>query len=336
VKASRRDFLKYSGLALAGLMLPPTLPDEAQRQVQSLGRAVKTIGIYDGPSPRATAVRLMPGDTVFEIYASVVGDDNHYNRTWYETSGGYVYSGQVQPVRWELQTPLDAVPSAGLLGEVTVPLTPLRKVPNPNGSVLYHLYYGTTYWVTHLQRDAQQGAWYQIYDETTKSSAWVQADHLRPVTPDDVMPLSPDVTDKRIEIDLARQTFQCFEGSQKVLDTLCSTGIYLRTENGKSIYGTPAGHWAVMRKRPSRHMVGSDLAAADFYDLPGVPWVSYFHWWGVSIHGTYWHNDYGKPHSHGCINVPIDVAKWVFRWSAPVAGIDRKETDGTGTPVIVV
>jgi hypothetical protein len=63
--------------------------------------------------------------------------------------------------------------------------------------------------------------------------------------------------------------------------------------------------------------------------------VSYFHWWGVSIHGTYWHNDYGAPHSHGCINLPIATAKWVFRWSLPVAGLDRKTTEGTGTSVIV-
>jgi hypothetical protein len=336
VKASRRDFLKVSGLALAGLMLPPTLPDEAPRQVQSLGRAVKTIGIYDGPSPRATSVRLMPGDTVFDIYANVLSDDDNYNRTWYETSGGYVYSGQVQPVRWELQPPLDTLPSGGFLGEVTVPLTALRTNPHPKAPALYNLYYGTTYWVTHLQLDAQQAAWYEIYDEITKRSAWVQAEHLRQVLPEELTPLSPDVSDKRIEIQLAQQTFQCFEGSQKVLDTLCSTGIYLRTEQGRRIYGTPAGHWAVMRKRPSRHMVGGDLAAADLYDLPGVPWVSYFHWWGASIHGTYWHNDYGKPHSHGCINLPIDVAKWVFRWSLPVAGLDRKETVGKGTPVIVI
>ena len=61
-------------------------------------------------------------------------------------------------------------------------------------------------------------------------------------------------------------------------------------------------------------MAGDDLAAADFYDLPGVPWVSYFHWWGVSIHGTYWHNDYGEPHSHGCINLPSATA-----WCSPTA-----------------
>jgi hypothetical protein len=336
VNFSRRDFLKLSGLALAGIMLPPTPPDEAPRQVQSLGRAVKTIGVYDRPSPQATALRLMPVDTVFNIYGTVLSDEDNYNRAWFETSGGYIYSGHAQPVRWELQTPLTYLPAGGFLGEVTVPLTLSRSFPDSNAPSVYHLYYSTTYWVTRLQVDDQATTWYEIFDEWTKKSAWVLAKHLRPVLPEELTPLSPEVADKRIEIHLDKQTFQCFEGSQKVLDTLCSTGVYLRTENGKRIFGTPAGKWAVTRKRPSRHMAGDDLAAADFYDLPGVPWVSYFHWWGVSIHGTYWHNDYGKPHSHGCINVPSDVAKWVFRWSLPTAGLDRKETDGKGTPVIVI
>ncbi|MEP7355900.1 MAG: L,D-transpeptidase, partial [Anaerolineales bacterium] len=88
-------------------------------------------------------------------------------------------------------------------------------------------------------------------------------------------------------------------------------------------------------KRPTRHMAGDDFAADDFFDLPGVPWVSYFHWWGVSIHGTYWHNDYGRPRSHGCVNLRPEDAKWVFRWSTPRASIYTPETKGDGTAVIV-
>ena len=106
-----------------------------------------------------------------------------------------------------------------------------------------------------------------------------------------------------------------------VLETLVSTGPYLRTENGKRIFGTPAGDWSILRKRPTRHMAGDDAAPPNFFDLPGVPWVSYFHWWGVSIHGTYWHNDYGRPRSHGCVNMTPENAKWIFRWTLPPAGI---------------
>ncbi len=171
---------------------------------------------------------------------------------------------------------------------------------------------------------------------TAKAKDLVRA-AVRRVTAEEMAPLSPEVAAdrKRIEVDLAKQTFQCFEDDVKVVDILCSTGPYLRTENGKRIYGTPSGEWAINRKRPTRHMAGDDFASADFFDLPGVPWVSYFHWWGVSIHGTYWHNDYGKPRSHGCINLPPETAKWVFRWSLPRGALSQKPTTGDGTRLIV-
>ena len=53
------------------------------------------------------------------------------------------------------------------------------------------------------------------------------------------------------------------------------------------------------------------------YHLPGVPWVSFFTGSGVALHGTYWHNDYGIPHSHGCINMTPQAAKWLYRWTLP-------------------
>ena len=58
------------------------------------------------------------------------------------------------------------------------------------------------------------------------------------------------------------------------------------------------------------------------YDLPGVPWVSFFTSTGVSFHGTYWHNDYGKPRSHGCVNLRPQDAKFIYRWTSPVVPVD--------------
>jgi len=63
------------------------------------------------------------------------------------------------------------------------------------------------------------------------------------------------------------------------------------------------------------------MAAGDAlsgYDLPGVGWPTIFiSSNGVAIHSTYWHNDYGIPKSHGCVNARPDDAKWVFRWTLP-------------------
>ena len=54
------------------------------------------------------------------------------------------------------------------------------------------------------------------------------------------------------------------------------------------------------------------------YDLPGVPWIVYCTESGISLHGTYWHNNYGHPRSHGCVNLTPRAAKWLYRWTVPV------------------
>ncbi|MBI3176443.1 MAG: L,D-transpeptidase [Chloroflexi bacterium] len=61
------------------------------------------------------------------------------------------------------------------------------------------------------------------------------------------------------------------------------------------------------------------------YDLPGVPWVSYFAGNGAALHGTYWHNDFGTPKSAGCINLRPQDARWLFRWTLPE---DRRRIAG--------
>ena len=48
---------------------------------------------------------------------------------------------------------------------------------------------------------------------------------------------------------------------------------------------------------------------------PGVPLNTFFTLDGIAIHGTYWHNDFGVVRSHGCVNVPIPVAKFIYRWT---------------------
>jgi len=77
----------------------------------------------------------------------------------------------------------------------------------------------------------------------------------------------------------------------------------------------PAIKAAKRGKRASRHMSGG--TRENGYDLPGVPWVSYFSGNGAALHGTYWHNDYGTPKSAGCINLRPQDAKWLFRWTLP-------------------
>ncbi|MGH2524736.1 MAG: L,D-transpeptidase, partial [Anaerolineales bacterium] len=87
-------------------------------------------------------------------------------------------------------------------------------------------------------------------------------------------------------------------------------------EDGQTLLnGTPSGAHPIWSKRISRHMQGGTLDAG--YDLPGVGWVCYFASNGAALHSTYWHNDFGIPKSHGCLNCRPEDAKWLFRWTAP-------------------
>lgn len=57
------------------------------------------------------------------------------------------------------------------------------------------------------------------------------------------------------------------------------------------------------------------LADQQYYDLPGVPWNLYFTEQGAVIHGAYWHNSFGKPYSHGCVNMHTDEARKLYTWA---------------------
>jgi hypothetical protein len=335
MQLSRRDFLKASGLAAGALLLPQPPPAEAPRRVEQLGRAVRGLYIYERPSFNSRQLNFLGADSVFNIYGPAESEDDLRNRVWFRVRRGYLHSGPVQLVGWKAETPTTDVPPEGFLGEVIVPYAQSKVGPGAQYRSAARFYYGTTHWITQTAADSDGAIWYGVFGDRTKIFSWVRGEQIHRVTPEEITPLSPGAADKRIEVSLEAQTLQCYEGARLVLETKCSTGIPLRKENGQTIYGTPRGDWQVISKRPSRHMAGDDLAAADFFDLPGVPWVTYIHWWGVAIHGTYWHTDFGIPRSHGCINVPSDIAKWIYRWTMPAVPYGEQLLEAKGTAVTV-
>jgi lipoprotein-anchoring transpeptidase ErfK/SrfK len=72
------------------------------------------------------------------------------------------------------------------------------------------------------------------------------------------------------------------------------------------------------------------------YVLPGVSWTSFFEpSTGVAFHGTHWHQNFGMPMSHGCVNMRTEEARWLFRWITPSADMQKMTTHGYGTQVLV-
>lgn len=156
--------------------------------------------------------------------------------------------------------------------------------------------------------------WYRIkqdsplqYPERASSKWYVAANYVKMVP----VPEEPtaDETDgiKKIVVDVSEQRLRAYEGDKLVLETLVSIGIP-GTE-------TPRGEFKIFSKKPSRYMQGPLPGMTDYYDLPGVPWTMFFTWSGAAIHGAYWHNDFGKKHSHGCVNLPIEKAEELYGWT---------------------
>jgi lipoprotein-anchoring transpeptidase ErfK/SrfK len=266
-------------------------------------------------------------DTVINIYEERVGDPRPtHNPIWLRTDDGWLHSSYVQPVREEMNQPVVKVPAGGMLVEVTVPYTQAWRITENGWKRAYRFYYCSTHWATYAFTGATGAAWYQVSDDRYDEIYAVPAEHFRPVKPEELTPISPGGGTKHIEVDLDKQRVVAYEGQVPVFTTRIATGYF----EGD----TPRGEFYVERKQPSRHMA-SNLEGSEF-DLPGVPWVCYISWTGVSLHGTYWHHNYGTPQSHGCINLPPEAAKWVYRWTEPYVPADEDYAESeNGTRVVV-
>ncbi|HLO16451.1 MAG TPA: L,D-transpeptidase [Anaerolineales bacterium] len=321
---SRRDFLKLSGVSLMGVFLPDLssyLPPQDDF-VNLQGRIIdRTVWTHDEPNAKSKRAKLYWHDLVVPIINTTIGtDETAYNRVWYQLDGnGYAYSGGIQPVRTILNEPKQ-IPTRGILGEVSVPFTDAYLEADLNSDFVYRLYYETVHWVTGTVKSADGSIWYRLLDDKFEKYYYVPAKHIRLFSKEELAPLSPNVPneEKRVEVRLDDQLLLAYENGKIVFATRISTGG--KRLSGK--YTTPVGEFITYHKRPTRHMAVGDIASNGF-DLPGVPWVLYITEGGISFHGTYWHNDYGRPHSHGCINLTPQAAKWLFRWTVPTVPPDK-------------
>jgi hypothetical protein len=334
---SRRDFLKFSGLGLAGLFSHPRLKKTSQLTNQQ-GRVIyDNIQTFDTPSLSGNITRQYWADTIIPISEVTIGDEEPaYNRVWYRIGDvGYAHSGGVQPVKTIPQNPVSSIPDSGQLAEVSVPYTDARWEPDLNRAAIYRFYYETTHWVTGLVYDENSKPWYRILDDKWDLTFYSPAQHLRLIPNTELQTISPHVpaNAKRIEVHASDQIVIAFEWDQPVFMARAATGAEF--SNGQ--FFTPEGRHYTFHKRPSRHMAAGNLAH-NGYDLPGVPWICYITESGIAFHGTFWHNDYGRPRSHGCINLTAQAAKWIYRWTLPVVPAHEQRTYelSGGTPVDVI
>ncbi len=112
---------------------------------------------------------------------------------------------------------------------------------------------------------------------------------------------SVDASGRWIDVDLTNQMLYAYEDSTLVGSFLVSTGV--------AAHPTVTGQYYIYVKYTSTLMTGPG------YYLPDVPYTMYFYQ-GYGIHGTYWHNNFGTPMSHGCVNMRTSEAEWLFNWAS--------------------
>jgi len=214
-----------------------------------------------------------------------------------------------------LNKPEKPIPTDGCLGEITVPIVDAYSRVEKPRRILHRFYYGSAFWVLDRLVDENGSYWYELLDDRFRGRWYIPANSMRLVPDSELTPLAPEVPfrDKRIVISLARQTLTALIQDRVVLRTRISTGVRL-PEGG---FASKPGTFRIFRKRPCRYMFAPPREDYRGFDLPGVPWVSYFFKDGEATHGTYWHNAFGLPMSAGCINMRHDTAKWLYRWTTP-------------------
>ncbi len=148
--------------------------------------------------------------------------------------------------------------------------------------------------------------------------------------------LGDTTNEKRIYVDLTNQMLYAYEGERLVHSFLISSGKWAKT---------PTGVFTIWSKFRYTKMSGGSTALHTYYYLPNVPYVMFFGndqipaSKGFSLHGTYWHDNFGHPMSHGCVNMKTSEAAIIYDWTSPKIpegkNSVRSTPENTGTQIII-
>lgn len=135
--------------------------------------------------------------------------------------------------------------------------------------------------------------------------------------------------EKWIEVSILEQKVRAWEGNRVVIEFPISSGKWAPT---------PKGDFRIWYKTRNQKMEGGSKELGTYYNLPNVP-NNMFFYQAYAIHGAYWHNNFGQPMSHGCVNSPLSNAAELFEWAGPVVPAGQNATratpDNPGTRVLV-
>lgn len=310
----RRLWLVAALVAVAILMLPlPAQADDSDpEKVQAL-LPFRYARIWKEPVP----VFMSPGDPTEltpvehlvppDSWVSIDEEVEEAGERWYRIDDrAYVRARDV------LLAPPSAFHGAALSETLTLPVgfvaapnlnvrgRPVATEDNPPMDTL------ARYTVVPIlgREDTADGAfWYRIGEDRYVHGYYVRQAAAVP-RPEAVGP-----EERWIAVDLSQQTLVAYEGDQPVFATMVSSGL--------PRWQTPEGLTRIWIKLNTGRMRGGSMEEGDYYYLQDVPWTMYFNR-DVGLHAAYWHDGFGTPRSHGCVNLsPLD-AIWLFEWTTPL------------------
>lgn len=355
---SRRAFLKAAGIGLAGLALPTVpvafaqaaepLPLPEFPQADRLGRVIGgRVPVKLRPDIDSPDVVFVNDDDILPWLSEIVGKRPlWYSQRFVETPQGYVYAPNLQVVRNQPNPPVTTLPAGdGFWAEVTVPYMDLVLANPPARSPWLklgakpRLYYSQVMWIDQIKTGPQGETWYRIKEKygTFGDIFWGAAEAFRPISAAEISPIHPEVENKQVAVDLLNQSLVCLENGKEVYFCRVSTGgKWDKDGNPSEQWATPPGAHSIWRKLISVHMTGGSSGGG--YDLCGIGWTTLFSSNGVAIHSTFWHNSYGIPKSHGCVNAQPEDARWVWRWTNPATPYEAGDVtiSGNGSTKVVV
>jgi lipoprotein-anchoring transpeptidase ErfK/SrfK len=292
-----------TGLAQLGMTFPPR-PLPASKPDPSLTQLPyhyfhlmpgESVPIYSSPGEKGPGAQQFPPGFVYISYVDQVSSNGIY---FLMQNGGWIPGKGERPSEIpKFQGLIFQNTPRNSFGWVAFQ-TPIMSAPGYTaGKTGQEIYTLQTVQIYNSQTiDGME--WYLIGPDQ-----WAEGRNVARVTPN---PIPPDgVTNGRwIDVNLAKQTLAAYDNYKLVFATMVATG--------QEPFWTRPGLFQIQQKKETETMRNNDLS--DFYYLDNVPWTMYFD--GVrALHGAYWRTHFGYAQSHGCVNLSVGDAHWLFNWA---------------------
>ncbi|MEL6405536.1 MAG: L,D-transpeptidase [Chloroflexota bacterium] len=277
-------------------LLTPNTDLMYDRRYQRIDRRAQ---VYDAPNGNPTRI-IEEGFNFVTVLSEVDGwvqiNANEWIQTEFSQDVGYVVSSFTGSL----------IPEEGLAYPMAWVLVNLYPSPAPGASPLESLEFVPRYTQVNIYDVVEVDGtnWYMI-----GADKWVHQFNVAKFEPLTEIPETVD-TDIWVSINLYEQVVVAYEGSTPVFATLTSTGL--------PRWPTYEGTFHIYYRNP-REFMSWGVVGDDFYSLEEVPWTMFFDE-GRALHGAYWHDGFGYRRSHGCVNLSITDARWLYDWVSDYMG----------------